>query len=152
METLRVDASFTQRDFPDLEHYSNLKEVHLHWSDGHSVKDVLLVLRRCTHLRRLTLESWTYKFDFSDSATLEEFCDFIVKMKHLTLVHIVCNLHNNHELVMVRRCDIENCLHFKSVVDKVKAFVLPRRPNFKFYISCCYMFDETRVSSCTWNK
>ena len=145
-----MDASFTLRDFPDLENYTNLKEAHLRCSDEPCLKDVLLmVIKRCTHLRRLTLNIWTSLFDLPDSATLEEFCDFIMEMKHLTLLHIICFLHTRYELITVRRTEYENCLHFKSEVDQIKAFVLPRRPNFKFYISCCGMFDASRVRSCT---
>jgi hypothetical protein len=145
-----VDASFTLRDFPYLDHYTNLKEVHLRCLDEPCVKDVLLmVLKTCTHLHRLTLETQISLFDPPESPTLEEFCDFIMEMKHLTLLHIFCYLHGRYELITVRRTEYENCLHFKSEVDQIKAFVLPRRPNFKFYISCCGMFDASRVRSCT---
>jgi hypothetical protein len=57
-----------------------------------------------------------------------------MKLKHLTFLHIIY-------------WDNPNCVHFKSEVDEVKEFVLPRRPNFKFYISCCDMFDERRAQN-----
>jgi len=59
-------------------------------------------------------------------------CDFILELKDLKFVHIT-NFY------------ISNCDYFESLVDQVKAFVLPRRPNFKFYVSCCPKFPESRV-------
>jgi hypothetical protein len=131
-----VDASIALRDLAELEHYKNLKEVHLRCLAGHGLKDVLLKLRRCAHLRRFTLEtriSLCYPPLFP---TLEELCDFIMEVEHLTFLHFICR-------------NTFDCKHFKSVVDAVKDFVLPLRPNFKFYFSCCEKFDEYRVSSCT---
>jgi hypothetical protein len=40
---------------------------------------------------------------------------------------------------------ILNCDHFEPLVDQVHAFVLPCRPNFKFYLSCCLQFSEFRA-------
>ena len=37
--------------------------------------------------------------------------------------------------------------HGKFLVDEVEAFVLPRRPNFQFYVFCCKKFTEHRVPS-----
>jgi hypothetical protein len=134
-----LDASFTLPDLTELEHHDNLKQVHLHCFDGPCVKDVLLMLKSCTHLRQLTLETRIYLYYPPLFATLEELCDFIMGMKHLTLLHIICR-------------DSPYCDHFKSEVDGIKDFVLPLRPNFKFYISCCHKFDESRVSSREKNK
>jgi hypothetical protein len=131
-----LNAYFTLQDLAEFEHYKNLKEAHLRCFLCPCVKDVLIMLERCTNLRRLTLETWINPFYPPLFVTIGEFCDFIMELKHLTLLHIICR-------------DNRKCDHFKSEVDGVNEFVLPRRPNFKFYISCCYMFDESRVSSCT---
>jgi hypothetical protein len=120
-------VSPTLRDLAHLEHYENLKEVHLRWLDD-PVKEALPMLRRCTNLRRITLESDT-QLPFP---TAGELCDFIMGMKHLTFLHII--------YFRIPRCD-----HFKSLVDDVKALVLLRRPNFAFYVSCCYTFCESRT-------
>ena len=119
----------TERDLAELEHYENLKEAHLRLLDDHSVKDALPLLQRCTNLRRLTLA----KLEETSFPSSEELCDFIMELKHLTFLHIIYR-------------DISNCKHFKSLLDEVKAFVLPGRPNFKFYVSCCSRFAKNRVS------
>ena len=129
-----MNTYFTLRDLAEFEHYKNLKEAHLHCFLCPCVKDVLLMLERCTNLRRLTLQTWINVFYPPLFVTLGEFCDFIMKMKLLTFLHIICR-------------DNSYCNHFQSEVDGVKDFVLPSRPNFKFYISCCYEFDEYRVRS-----
>jgi len=131
-----MDASFTLEDLPALEHYKHLKEIHLRCFLCPCLKDVLLmVLKTCTHLHRLTLETRISLFDPPESPTLEEFCDFIMEMKHLTLLHIIGDYHGSYKLIRIRKYEDYICLHFKSEVDKVKEFVLPRRSNFKFYIS-----------------
>ena len=107
------------RVLAELEHYTNLKEVHLWWSVDTSVKEALSMLKRCTNLRRLTLKK-TRRL----STSSEELCDFIMELKQLTFLHIIYD----------HRYD---CYLVKSVVDRVEAFVLLRRPNFEFYLSCC---------------
>ena len=119
----------TERDLAELEHYENLKEAHLQWVKDPE-KQTLPLLQRCTNLRRLTLAKWE-ETSFPSS---EELCDFIMELKHLTFLHI------NYQIQNESYCD-----HFKSLVDEVKAFVLPRRPSFKFYVSCCKKFGESRV-------
>ena len=114
----------------ELEHYENISEAHLCWNLGHSVKEALPILERCQNLRRLTFEKLFKQFILP----FKELCGFIMKMKHLTFLHIICR-------------DNSYCNHFQSEVDGVKDFVLPSRPNFKFYISCCYEFDDYRVRS-----
>ena len=116
----------TRQDLAELEH-ENLKEAHLLWLDD-TEKEALLILERCTNLRRLTLAKWK-KPSFP---SFKELCDFIMELKQLTFLHIIYG-------------DIPNCGHFESLVDEVKAFFLPRRPNFKFYVSCCSKFKEFRV-------
>jgi hypothetical protein len=119
-------------DLAELEHYENLKEVHLYWTWGPSVEEALPMLKRCANLRRLTLGKCKLDTIF---LPLKELCDFIMELKHLTFLHI--NYYGG-----IR------CNHFKSEVDNVKKFVLPRRPNFEFYISCCKTFDKSRVKDC----
>jgi hypothetical protein len=103
-----------------------VKKAHLCCLACPCMKDFLLMLKRCTNLRRLTNCKKTY-FPFV-------LCDFILELKDLKFVHIT-NFY------------ISNCDYFESLVDQVKAFVLLRRPNFKFYVSCCFEFAESRVPS-----
>jgi hypothetical protein len=126
VEILRVNAyGMKLRDLADLKHYTNLKQAHLLWSDGFSPKsqreDKSETEKFLTG--RLTLARKTLP-----SMTLKEICDFIMKLKHLTYLHIKYHY------------DLQ-CDHIKSLVDEVKAFFLPRRPNFKFYVSCCEQFE-----------
>jgi hypothetical protein len=118
----------TLQDLVELEHYTNLKEAHLRWLHVYSVKEALKILRRCTNLRRITLADWKNPI----FPLLEELCDFIMELKDLTFLHII--YHENF-----------NCDHFKSLVDQVKTYVLPLRPNFQFYLSCCLKFHDSRV-------
>jgi hypothetical protein len=104
--------------------YSNLKEVHLSWL--HRLpkwNEALSLLKRCTNLRRVTLKrSFRYFLSFR---TCQVICDFIMELKQLTFLHII------------HRDDDYGCDFSKSLVNRVKAFVLPPRPNFEFYVSCC---------------
>jgi hypothetical protein len=130
VEILRVDCyNITRQELAELEHYENLKEAHLRWSQGPFVKEALAILKRCKNLHRFTLEKWEEP-SFPSS---QELRDFIMELNHLTFFHIIYG--NN-----------PSCDHFKSLVDEVKGFVLPRRPNFEFYMSCCKMC-ESRVPS-----
>ena len=52
-----MNSSFTLKDLAELEHYENLKEVNLRWLND-PVKEILPILKRCTHLRRLTLATF----------------------------------------------------------------------------------------------
>jgi hypothetical protein len=128
VEILRISASITLRDLAHLEHYGNLKEVHLRWFYDISVKEAFSMLKRYRNLRRITLESRT-NLPFP---TAGELCDFTMALQHLTFLHIIYD--------HIRLCD-----HFKSAVDEVKSFVLLRRPDFEFYVSCCEKFGESRV-------
>jgi len=123
-----VDAyRTTLQEWAELEHYTNLREAHLYWLHD-PVIEVFPILKRCSNLRRITLKGGKRFFIPSS----EEFCDFIMKLKHLIFLHIIY-------------ASIPSCDHFISVVGQVEAFVLPRRPNFKFYVSCCSKFPESRV-------
>ena len=111
-----MDSCFiTPPDLAELEHYENLKEPHLCWLGNSPVKDALPLFRRCTKLLRLTLAKWKE----TSLPSSEELSDFIMELKHLTFLHIIYR-------------DIPKCDNFKSVVDEVKTFVLPRRPSLKF--------------------
>jgi hypothetical protein len=130
VEILRVSATITLRDLSVIEHYGNLKEVHLRRLGDSTVNEALSVFKRCTNLRRITFEGET-RPPFLSS---EELCDFIMELKHLTFLHIIYR-------------DSFQCNHFKSLVDEVKVFALPRRPNFEFFVSCCAKFHQFRVRS-----
>jgi hypothetical protein len=83
------------------------------------------------------------KFRQQDLADLEH-------NKNITEFHLSCLCDLAVKVLpMLKSYDIPYCEHFKSFVDEVKAFVLPLRPNFKFYVSCCEMFDESRVGRTT---
>jgi hypothetical protein len=129
VEILRVEADdINLQDLAELEHYENLKEAHLYWFYGISVKEALPILNKCTNLRRLTLKSESRP----PFPTIKEICEFIIELEHLTFLHIIYG-------------DTRSCGHFKSLIDQVKASVLRRRPNFKFHVSCCKKFGESRV-------
>ena len=133
VEILRVCAyKISLRDMAELEHYENISEAHLCWNLSPSVKEALPILDRCQNLRRLTLEKLFKQFILP----FKELCGFIMKMKHLTFLHIIY-------------INSDPCDHFKSEVDEVNAFVSPRRPNFKFDISCC---EKSQVNSCFNNQ
>ena len=110
------------QDFFELESAENMTEVHLRWLTGASIEEVLLVLERWRHLRRLTLHNlhkWLGKW----VPRFEDVCDFVMKVKHLVYWKIICPYIscNGHQLENLR--------------DKVNQFFLPQRPNFKFDIS-----------------
>ena len=113
------------QDLAELEHNKNLKEAHLLWLDGSIPKDqkYLPVCERIVKMRQLILARKT-----PISLTSKEICDFIMKLNHLTCLHI-------------KYCDNLQCDHVKSLVDTVNSFVLPRRPNFKFEVSRCEQFE-----------
>jgi hypothetical protein len=123
------DYCINIRHLADLEDHKSLKEAHLRCLDA-SVQESLKMLKRCTNLCRITLET-----EIKSLPPPEKLCDFIMALKHLTFLHINCHFGSH-------------CNHFKSEVDKVKAFVSqlsPCRPNFQFLISCCPKFGESRV-------
>jgi hypothetical protein len=118
VQKLRVSLyeDFSPQDFLELESAENMTDISLNWNNGASIEEVLPILRRCRHVRRLTLSWW------SDRSVLpfEELCDFIMSMKHLTYLRLAPN-YNSY-----------NCFQLKTLRDKIKDLVLPRRPNFKF--------------------
>ena len=85
MEVLRVSATITLRDLAELEHYKNLKEVHLSSLACPHVENFLPMLKRCTNLRRLTLAHCKKTFS---PVLARELCDFIMELKDLTFVQL----------------------------------------------------------------
>jgi hypothetical protein len=85
----------------------NMKDVELGWDKGPSIKQVLPVLAKWRQLRKLTLS-----FDFRHFPPAEVFCDFIMRLKHLTYLRL------------------RDSPKLKPLIDKINEFVLPRRPNF----------------------
>ena len=60
VEILRLDVcNMDLEDFAELEPAERTTEVHLSWGSGPSIEDVLPILRRWRHLRRLTLSRWS---------------------------------------------------------------------------------------------
>jgi hypothetical protein len=119
VEILRLDVSKVDlEDFAELEPAEYTTEVHLSWGSGPSIEEVLPILRRWRHLRRLTLSRW---YDRS-VPPFEVLGDFIMSMKHLTYLHLVPNN------------DRSNCGQLESLRDKINDLVLLRRPNFKIDI------------------
>jgi len=109
------------RDLAALEPAENITDITLGWETDPSIEDVLPVLKRWQHLRRLT---------FTDSVrtkisvrSFELLSDFIMEMEHLSHLHIAPNY------------DRSNYGKLKMLRDKVNEFILPRRPNFVFDIS-----------------
>ena len=122
----------SEGDLAELEHYGNLKEAHLRWLNDFPVKEALPILKRCTTLHRLTLKKWILDTVFPPS---KEFCEFIMELKQLTFMHMIYN-------------DYFDCNHSKSFVEKVQGFILPRRPNFEFYQSCCGKCESRVPGEC----
>jgi hypothetical protein len=118
-------------DLTELEPAENLTDVTLcwecgpsieNWESGPSIENVLPIIKRWRHLKRLALiDNVTNNKIFVLS--MEVVGDFIMEMKHLTHFHIVPDY------------DRSNYGQLKILREKVNEFILPRRPNFKFDIS-----------------
>ena len=115
MEYLEVFANVANvQDYAALESAVNMTEVVICWKKGHTIEDILPVFKRWRHLRRLTL--WSR--NESSLPQVKVICDFIMKMKNLTYFQL--NL---------------NCAQPESFREEVINVILPRRPNFQFYIN-----------------
>ena len=117
VEILRLDVcNMDLEDFAELEPAERTTEVHLSWGSGPSIEEVLPVIKRWRHLRRLTLHP-------RDFPRFEVVCGFIMKLKHLIYFHFIP--------------DSINCSRdrWETLRDKVNQIVLPQRPNFEFDIS-----------------
>jgi hypothetical protein len=104
-------SSASLQGFAKLESAENMKEVHLIWTVGPSIEELLPTLKRWRYLRRLTLQNR------SSVPHLDVMCDFIMRMKHLTCL----------QLSVI-------CAQPETLRDQIKEKVLPRRPNFELTI------------------
>ena len=111
-----------ETDLAELEPAENMTDVTLIWWSGPSIEEVLSVLKRWHQLHRLTLNNQD-----KSVPQLELLGHFIMKMKHLSYLHIPPHFDpfsfycNYGQLEILR--------------DKVNEMILPQRPNFKFDIS-----------------
>ena len=113
MECLSVIANVADvQDYTVLEAATNMTKVSICWGEGHSIEDILPVLKRWRHLRRLTLSC-----NESSLPQVKVICDFIMKMKNLTCFQLILD-----------------CAQPESFRDEVVKVILPRRPNFQLYI------------------
>ena len=88
MQTLGVSVSAleaTPQHFLELESAENMTQGHLRRIVATSVEQVLRILSRWRHLRRLTLSRWSDR----SVPPLQELGDFIMATKHLTYLHLV---------------------------------------------------------------
>ena len=118
----------TLRDLAELEPAESMTDFTLFWEncwgEGPSMKEVLPVLKKWQHLRRLTFADLPRRISLPP---FEVVSDFILGMKHLSHLHIAPNYEHRDfsQLELLR--------------DKVNQLILPRRPNFQFHIShMCY--------------
>ena len=113
------------RDFAELEPAETMTDVTLRWRNGPSIEEVLPIVKRWRHLKRLTFTDLVKtKVSVTPSEVLK---NFILQMKHLSHFHIVPH-HNSDD-------DCDDDVQLKILRDKVNGLILPRRPNFKFVIS-----------------
>ncbi len=117
MKILRMDIHrLTLRDLVELEPAETVTGISLYWETGPSLLEVLPILKRWRHLSRLSVQDF-----FGISVVLfEVLSDFIMEMKHLSYLNIAPGYDDDGQLKILR--------------DKVNELILPRRPNFKFYI------------------
>jgi hypothetical protein len=101
------------QDYAELESSVNMTEVSIFWEEGHSIEDILPVLKRWRQLRRLTLRSWNE----SSLPQVQVIFDFIMRMKYLTYLQLSLD-----------------CAKPESFRDEVNQVVLLRRPNFELNI------------------
>ena len=100
------------QDYAELESAVNMKEVRISWGEGHSIEDILPVLKRWRQLRRLTLGS-----NESSLPQITVICDFIMRMKNLAYLKLSLD-----------------CAELGTLRDEVNKVVLPGRPNFELHI------------------
>jgi hypothetical protein len=112
VESLSVDTDVANiRDYAELESAVNMTEVIICWREGHSIEEILPVLKRWRQLRRLTLRSCNE----SSVPRVKVICDFIMRMKYLTYLQLSLD-----------------CAQPETLRVEVNAVVLSRRPNFEF--------------------
>jgi hypothetical protein len=101
------------QDYAELESAVNMTEVEICWGEGHSIEDILRVLKRWRQLRRLTLRSGN-----ESVPQVQVICNFILRMKNL--IYFKLSL---------------NCAQPESFRDEVIKVLLPLRPKFELYIN-----------------
>ena len=115
-------------DLTELELAENITDITLCWfGELPCIKEVFPVLKGWRQLHRLTLRNHNYIMNHRNLTCppFQVLSDFIMGMKHLSYLHIVPHFYgrsNDNQLKILR--------------DKVNELILPRRPNFKFDISC----------------
>ncbi len=120
MEILRMHVrDLTLRDLAEWKPAESITDITLSRMSGPSIEDILPIVKRWRQLRRLTLQ----KFLNMSIPPFEVLGDFIMRMKHLSHLHIF------------PYSDSSNYGQLESLRDKVNEMILPRRPNFKFDIS-----------------
>jgi len=106
----------TLRDLAEWQPAENISDITLGWNEGASLLEVLPILKRWRHLKRLSVQDF---FEIS-VLTFEVLSDFIMEMKHLSCLNIAPGYDDDGQMEILR--------------DKVNELILPRRPNFKFSI------------------
>ena len=115
-------------DLTELELAENITDITLCWfGELPCIKEFFPVLKGWRQLHRLTLRNHNYIINHRNLTCppFQVLSDFIMGMKHLSYLHIVPLFYgrsNDNQLKILR--------------DKVNELILPRRPNFKFDISC----------------
>ena len=111
-------------DLAELEPAENLTDVTLRWHGGHTIEEVLPILKRWRHLCRLTFADL---YEDACFPPVEVLGDFIMGMKHLSYLHIVPEIVCSNVRMEIFR-------------DKVNELIVPLRPNFTFNISHISVF------------
>jgi hypothetical protein len=124
VEIFRMDLILlTLGDLAELEPAETMTDITLRWDIGPSIEEALPIVKRWRHLRRLT-----FSFSLPEGILvppLKVLSDFILEMKHLSHLHIAPH-----------RYPSTGYGQLEILRDKVNEFILPRRPNFTFDISC----------------
>ena len=109
-------ALLSLEDLAEWEPAENMADITLCWDEGASLLEVLPILKRWRHLKRLSVQDF---FEIS-VLTFEVLSDFIMEMKHLSCLNIAPGYDDDGQMEILR--------------DKVNELILPRRPDFKFEI------------------
>jgi hypothetical protein len=115
-----MDVTFIPRsNLAELEPAENMTDITLCWRNGGlSIEEVLPILKRWRHLKRLKLQG----FRTNSVPPLDVLRDLILEMKNLSYLHIAF------------RFDRSNSGELEILRGKVNESILPLRPNFKFHI------------------
>jgi len=120
VEMLWMDVTYLPlSNLAELEPAENMTDITLRWrwEGGPSTEDVLAIVKRWRHLKRLKLQASRTKVP-----PLDVLRGFILGMKNLSYLHIALHF------------DRSNSGQLEVLRDKVNESVLPLRPNFKFEI------------------